>query len=128
MVPSDSDTSKSITQIARELRKNPTQPERKLWSILRKKQLGGYRFLRQKPIIYKQINRKAYFFIADFYCAEKKLIIELDGQYHRKKFQMKYDKNRDYVLKNMGITTLRIKNEEIENIDKLIRKILSALD
>ena len=53
MEHSNSDKSKSITQIARELRKNPTQPERKLWSILRNKQLGGYRFLRQKPIINK---------------------------------------------------------------------------
>lgn len=47
---------KSITELARELRNNPTKAERKLWQHLRRRQLNGHKFLRQKPIIYEQRN------------------------------------------------------------------------
>jgi leucyl-tRNA synthetase len=113
--------SKSITELARELRNNPTSAERKLWEYLRKRRLKGYRFLRQKPIIYEQRNHKAYFFIADFYCAETKLVIELDGKYHNQ--QKEYDRNRDLVIEKLGLTVLRFDNEELQNIETVLRKI-----
>lgn len=119
---------KSITELARELRNNPTPAERKLWRILRKEQLHGCRFLRQKPIIYKEINSKSYFFIADFYCAKQQLVIELDGKYHKRERQQEYDQNRDFVIGKLGIDVLRIKNDELDNIDLVIEKIIQYLD
>ena len=115
--------SKSITELARELRNNPTPSERKLWKVLRKKQLGGHRFLRQKPIIYRQDNRGASFFIADFYCAKEQLVIEIDGKYHRSHQQKRYDRNRDLVIQQLGLRVLRIQNEELGNMDEVVEKI-----
>ena len=118
--------SKRITELARELRRNPTPAERKLWSHLHNKQLNGYRFVRQKPLVYQQYNKKRYFFIADFYCARKKLVLELNGKIHD--FQKQYDYNRDLVLDGLGIHTLRIKNRELNQLMLLRKKILRALE
>ena len=120
------DRKKTVTELARELRSNPTSAERTLWPHLRKRRLNGYRFLRQKPIIYNQRNYQKHFFIADFYCAEKKLVLELDGEYH--KYQQQYDQNRDKVITALGIDVLRIKNEELKNIDLVKQKILQRLE
>jgi very-short-patch-repair endonuclease len=117
---------KRITDLARNLRKKPTKNEKKLWEHLRKKRLNGYRFVRQKPFVYNQRMEHKFFFIADFYCAEKKAIIELDGKIHD--YQLYYDYNRDLVLKKLGLLTLRIRNEELLNIDEVKRKILSFLE
>lgn len=113
--------SKSITDLARELRNNPTTAERTLWQYLRRRQLNGYKFLRQKPIIYNQTNQQAFFFIADFYCAEANLVIELDGKYHDQ--QKGYDRNRDLVIEELGLDVLRIKNEELEDMDLVLERI-----
>lgn len=120
------DDNKSITELARKLRNNPTPAERKLWSVLRKRRLNGYRFLRQKPIIYNQRNSEVYFFIADFYCAEKKLVIEVDGGYHNN--QKEYDKNRDLVIRQLGLTVLRIKNDELSDLAAVKKRIIAYLD
>jgi very-short-patch-repair endonuclease len=58
---------------AKELRANATEMERKLWTVLRRKQLSGVRFRRQQPIGP---------YIADFFCSSAKLVIELDGDQH----------------------------------------------
>ncbi|MAL16143.1 MAG: hypothetical protein CL670_11815 [Balneola sp.] len=115
-------TWKSITEIARELRTNPTPSEKLLWKYLRNRQLGGYKFLRQKPIVHEQHNKRRYFYIADFYCAELKLVVELDGKIHD--FQKSYDYQRDYVLNGLGLNVLRIENEELMDLDRVLRKIL----
>src|SRR5699024_9552307 len=94
---------KSVTELARELRNNPTKSEKLLWEHLRKRRLKGYRFVRQKPFVYKQRNYKRYFFIADFYCAQKKLVVELDGKIHE--YRQNYDYNRDLILKKMSLIT-----------------------
>ena len=52
------------------------------------------------------------YFIADFYCAEKKLIIELDGKIHDE--QKEYDENRDRILKEMKLKVIRFKNHELQ--------------
>ena len=118
-------TWKSITEIARDLRKNPTPSEKKLWTLLRRKQLNGYRFLRQKPFVHEQIQDKKYFYIADFYCAELNLIIELDGKIHD--FQKAQDYQRDFVLERFGLRVLRIKNNELQDMDSVISKILDFI-
>lgn len=112
---------KTITELARELRKSPTSSEKVLWSFLRKKQLCGLKFLRQRPIVYEQRQSVRHFFIADFYCPEIKLVIELDGKIHE--YQKEYDFNRDMVLKNLGIRTLRIRNEDLKDIESVMRRI-----
>ena len=76
------DVPKYITGLARELRKCPTKGEKSLWEQIRKKRVAGCKFLRQYPI-----GR----YIADFYCSEKRLVIEVDGEIHDEDEQMRYD-------------------------------------
>jgi leucyl-tRNA synthetase len=57
-------------------------------------------------------NDRTGFYIADFYCSEKKLIIELDGLIHA--FQIDYDKARDVIMNELGLTVLRITKDEVE--------------
>ena len=116
---------KSITELARELRKNPTNGEKFLWEILRKRRLEGIKFVRQKPIIYEVDRGKSYFFIADFYCPSKKFVIELDGKIHD--YQKYYDYQRDLVLERMDLQTLRIRNRELSNLNYVRSKILHEL-
>ena len=113
-----------IKRIATKLRNNPTSEEKLLWTELRRKNLK-YKFLRQHPIIYDSANKEYFFYIPDFYCANKKLVIELDGKVHE--FQKEQDVHRTEVLKGKGLHVLRIKNEELKNIEKAIKKINDML-
>ncbi len=65
------------------------------------------------------------FFVADFFCAEKKLVVEVDGGIHE--FQQSRDQERDSILGKKGFRVLRIKNEELSNLDEVERKIMHAL-
>ncbi len=116
-----------IKDLARKLRNNPTKPEERLWFYLRRKQLNGKQFLRQHPIIYDYDQNKSeyFFYIPDFYCAEKKLAIELDGKIHL--YTQERDTFRDSRLNEMGITILRFKNEELYKIEKVLKRILEYL-
>jgi very-short-patch-repair endonuclease len=106
---------------ARKLRKELTDGEKLLWKYLRNRNFKGLKFLRQHPIVYDVINNRPKYFIPDFYCAEKKLIVEIDGKIHD--FQKDYDENRDEILTNMGMRILRVKNEEVGNVGEVLRKI-----
>lgn len=110
-----------IKNIARKLRNNPTKSEERLWHYIRKKQLCGKQFLRQHPIIYDTINNEHFFYIPDFYCLEKKLAIELDGEIHIK--TKVRDAHRDEILIGLGITVLRFKNEELYKIEEVLNFI-----
>ena len=114
-----------ITLMARELRKNQTSSEIILWEKLRQRQIMGYKFLRQHPVFYKIDKHRVDFFIADFYCAELKLVIELDGPIHETAIE--YDEERDSKLLSKGLLTLRIKNYELEELNKVIEKIKNAI-
>jgi very-short-patch-repair endonuclease len=106
-----------IFDLCRRLRKRQTKAERLLWECLRAKRLNGMKFRRQHPL-----GR----YIADFYCPEAHLVIELDGKIHQIKDQKEYDGSRQEVIGMRGIRVLRIKNEEIEqDIESVIRKVLS---
>jgi very-short-patch-repair endonuclease len=112
-----------IKEIATRLRSNPTPSEVVLWEIIRNRQLVRRKFLRQHPIIY-DTDRNAnefFFFIPDFYCAKEKLIIELDGPIHD--FQKEKDYRRDQILVSYNLRVLRIRNEELNNIDLVKKKI-----
>jgi leucyl-tRNA synthetase len=111
---------RQIILLDRNLRKNLTPSEKLLWDILRRKNLSGYRFLRQHPIVYRIDRQWIDFYIADFYSRELSLVIEVDGPVHLK--QKEYDIDRDSKLSDKGIFVLRIKNEELEDKGSLIMK------
>ncbi len=94
----------NLKKYARELRKNLTEAEKLLWSRLRKKQLKGYRFHRQRIIGN---------YIVDFYCPRAKLVIEVDGGQHYEKNGKIKDKIRDKYLKSIGLRVLRFSDCEV---------------
>lgn len=98
--------------IAKRLRKKSTRAEKILWQLLRNRQFKGYKFRRQHPVGK---------YVADFYCHQSKLVIELDGEVHNDEEQMKYDMERNEFMKELGLKVLRIKNEDV--IDKMERVI-----
>jgi very-short-patch-repair endonuclease len=110
---------------ARELRHKTTEGEHILWEKLRNRKFYSLRFLRQHPVIYNTIDNEPLFFIADFYCAEKKVIIELDGKIHD--FRKARDYNRDEILRGLNLNVLRINNEEFRNINIVMDKIKSFI-
>ena len=111
-----------VTAFCRQLRNNPTIPEKILWEEIRRRNIGGEKFLRQFPIfIIQGYNRKT-FYIADFYCAKYKLVIEVDGPIHLLKKE--YDDNRDIVMKEWGFAVLRFTNDEVfDDLDNVVMKI-----
>ena len=113
--------SEIVKLAARGLRRKQTGPEKKLWNILRDRRFLGRKFLRQHPIVFTYQFRKR-FFIADFYCHEAKLSIEIDGKSHDS--QKDYDALRTHMINSLGIQVVRFKNEEIEND---IHKVLGEL-
>lgn len=104
---------------ARDLRKNQTDAEQLLWSRIRRKQLLGYRFNRQRPIGP---------YIVDFYCAGARLILELDGGQHFEDRGKANDGERDARLGQQGLTVLRFSNRDVlENIEGVLTTIVGFL-
>jgi very-short-patch-repair endonuclease len=110
-----------IKELAARFRKNPTEAEKKLWKFIRNKKLSGRKFLRQHPVIYQIIKNECFFFIPDFYCDKEKLLIELDGGIHDDSKEK--DTRRDKILHNLGFCVLRIRNEELSDIEAVLLKI-----
>ncbi|TAJ14442.1 DUF559 domain-containing protein [Marinilabiliaceae bacterium JC017] len=73
-----------IKALAAKLRYNPTPSEILIWRYLQNRRLAGRKFLRQHPIIYQTTGNILAFYIPDFYCAEEKLVVEIDGKIHLK--------------------------------------------
>ena len=95
---------KKLVEVARELRKNMTPEERRLW----------YDFLKRLPLnVRRQHNIENY--IVDFYIAEKKVVIEVDGRQHLSREHILADTERDSALSSWGITVLRYSNASINN-------------
>jgi len=104
-----------IKEAARNLRKNQTEAEKTLWKELRYDKLW-FRFLRQKPIyLYTENDWLDRFIIPDFYCDEKKVIIEVDGSIHNKKEVLELDKHKEELLNKLWIKIIRILNKEVMN-------------
>lgn len=95
---------KKLKQPARDLRLNMTEAEQKLWKHIRKKQIHGVQFYRQKPLLS---------FIVDFYCPVAKLVIEVDGSQHYETEHRIKDQIRDNALKELGLTVLRFDNRQV---------------
>jgi very-short-patch-repair endonuclease len=101
---------------AQRLRREMTNAERKLWSVLRNRQLDGAKFRRQQPIGP---------FIADFVCQEARLIVEADGGQHA---QNDADVRRTAFLASKGYRVLRFWNNDIlQNLEGVAESILAAL-
>jgi very-short-patch-repair endonuclease len=113
-----------ITETIRFLRRNQTSSEKILWQILRNRNFEGKKFVRQYPIKVSY-QGKPRFFIADFYCHEKKLVIELDGKIHEK--QKEYDAYRTFIINQLGIQVHRIKNEELKSLPEITAKLKALL-
>ena len=92
-----------LKQPARKLRKNQTEAEQWLWHHIRRKQILGVQFYRQKPIGP---------YIVDFYAPKAKLVIELDGSQHQQPEQAGQDTARDDYLGALGLTILRFDNQQ----------------
>ena len=115
------DYNKSNIKIAKILRKHMTKHERKLW----------YLFLREYPIRFQR-QKAIDNYIADFYCAKAKLIIELDGSGHYEPHQILKDRIRTQRLEELDLTVVRFLNSDIDNnfrnvceyIDTLVKESL----
>ena len=106
--------------LARNLRKNPTKAEQRLWQKLRNRQLLGQKVRRQQII-----GR----YIVDFVYAQHKLIIELDGGQHAETNHSQKDAQRTAFLEAQGYRVLRFWNNEImSNLDGVIEVIMMNLD
>lgn len=100
---------------ARTLRRTQTEPERRLWSLLRNRQMGGHKFRRQYPFDC---------YILDFACIERKLAVEADGGQH----DGAVDRARDTLLEAHGWRVLRFSNADILNHqDAVAEAILMSL-
>ena len=86
------------------LRISMTRAEKHLWDRLRKSMLEGFRFRAQHPIDA---------FVVDFYCHQAKLVVEIDEKYHFNPAQRLEDENRDYVIKEFGLTVLRFTDDQV---------------
>ncbi len=122
---------KEILAFARQLRKNQTPAEDYFWQQVRNRNLFGKKFNRQYIIQYNKIQYSATatsnkFFIADFYCHDHKLIIELDGAIHQQ--QVEYDQIREEILLDLGYTVIRFSNDEVlENWEKVKAQLEAVL-
>ncbi|MBQ8605697.1 MAG: DUF559 domain-containing protein [Clostridia bacterium] len=115
---------KNIISVAKTLRKNMTKEERHLW----------YDFLRSYPIRFSR-QKVLGKYIVDFYCAEAKLVIELDGSQHYEETAIEKDTERTLYLEQYGLKILRIPNNQVnqnfngvcEYIDNEVKQSLSQL-
>jgi very-short-patch-repair endonuclease len=95
---------KTLKEPARSLRSNMTDAEQALWQRVRRKQIHGVQFYRQKPLLA---------FIVDFYCPAAKLVIELDGSQHYEPAHQAKDRERDAALAGLGLRVLRFDNRQV---------------
>lgn len=102
-----------LKPLARDLRNRSTIAEVLLWNKLKRRQLAGYQFLRQKPIDP---------FIVDFFCPALRLVIEVDGSSHLTKADA--DQNRQRNLENLGLHVVRIGDADVKrDIDAVVRRV-----
>jgi very-short-patch-repair endonuclease len=110
---------KNLKNLARNLRKNMTDAERRLWSKIRRKQLKAFQFYRQKNIGD---------FIVDFYCPAAKLIVEIDGGQHYSEENILKDEARDKFMSDLGFKVLRFSNSDVfNNIEGVVTEIYNHL-
>jgi len=108
-----------LNPIAKALRKRSTDTEARLWSRLRDRRFGRFKFRRQHPV-----GR----YVVDFVCLEAKIVIEVDGGQHNESGKKMEDRKRDEWLAGEGYRVLRFwANEIFENLDGVLERIREAL-
>lgn len=107
-------------ELARQFRKNPTESEDIVWQMLRNRQIKNLKWRRQQVIDG---------FIADFYCAELNVVLEIDGSIHEKEEVIEYDEYRTSVFASKGIRVYRLKNEDCDkkHLTELIETIINSV-
>ena len=99
----------------RRIRKNATDAERKLWSILRSRRMAGLKFFQQYSVGS---------YILDFYCPEQRLAIEVDGGQHADVYGQQHDAHRNRYLRELNIRVIRFWNNDVlQNIEGVGKKI-----
>ena len=106
-----------LFSLALHMRKNPTEAETAMWKMLRKFRQSGFPFRRQHPIE---------FYIADFYCHNLRLVIEVDGEIHTEKQIQSHDEGRTGELERFGIKVLRFTNNQILHESDLVVEKINA--
>ena len=110
---------RNVVELARGLRGRQTSTEEMLWARLRNRRLAGAKFRRQHPLVR---------YIADFYCHEARLVIELEGGLHDREEQREYDAIRQETIEQQGIVVLRIRNDEVkQDLESVLIRIVDAL-
>jgi very-short-patch-repair endonuclease len=104
---------------ARGLRRPPTEPEKRLWRLLRDRRLADVKFRRQHPVGP---------YVVDFFCAKAKLVLELDGGDHADVQKTDDDEHRSRELEKVGFRVLRFWNTDVlQNPDGVLKSIAEAL-
>jgi very-short-patch-repair endonuclease len=105
------------TNLSRKLRRDQSSAEQRLWRVIRNRQLGGLKFVRQMAVGP---------YIADFACRRKRLIVEIDGATHSSDEELAHDARRDAFLRSAGYEILRFRNTEVyEALDMVCEAILA---
>ena len=94
----------ALRSFSRDLRNYGTKGEAYMWKVLKNKQTG-YRFNRQKPILH---------YVADFYCHELSLVVEIDGDSHNGRESQEHDSRRDREMKAIGLRVVRLSDEDVK--------------
>lgn len=114
-------TSSRYTSLRRKLRRQSTRAEVVLWNYLQNRRLMGLKFRRQHSI-----GR----YVTDFFCAEKMLVVEVDGDTHLDPEQLQYDRERQAWIESHGIHVVRFTDgqvfEEINQVLDELRRLLSS--
>lgn len=108
-----------LKKFSQRLRREMTDAEKIIWSKIRRRQINGLQFFRQKSIGN---------YIVDFYCPKARLIIEIDGGQHYEDKALISDKSRDLELEKLGFKVIRFTNIDIlRNIEGVLSKINEIL-
>jgi very-short-patch-repair endonuclease len=103
-MPFKRDHSRKLLRFAREMRREPTDAEKRLWRVLRDRRLGGFKFRRQVPVAG---------YVLDFYCMRAGVVVEADGGQHLDAEQVACDRRREAALAGLGIRVVRFPDHEI---------------
>ena len=108
-------TKKELSDNREQLRHNLTTAEAFLWNYLKSRKLDGQRFTKQHSIGQ---------YIADFYCASERLIVELDGEVHNNPIAQEYDERRTRYFEKMDYKVLRFENKMVfDNLTSVLKEI-----
>src|SRR5688500_13245662 len=111
-MPGKRDHSRRLIAFARDMRKAPTEAERKLWSLLRRSKMDGHHFRRQVPVAG---------YIVDFCCLSAGLGVEADGGQHYDGQARRYDQDRSKALLEKGIRIIRFSDHQILKYPDAVR-------